>query len=268
MFVFPDEFFDDSRKHARCNARYERIISANLDAIAGKRILDLASNNGLWSYAALKAGASQVVGVEGRKELVEQAQKLLAGAGMTRFQFERGDIFDYLQQKRSFDTIFCLGVFYHVCDHYRLLSLIARQEPQVIIIDSGFIRSFRNEVWIKSEEPARIKNALAKYPDQPMELAGQVSLGMMIQMAWNLGYSCRPVIWRRSEIADPNAVKDYVAGRRFTVRLERTGQYSDPEWKEHWRAALSDINPKFLSLFDHATHDTVAERRPEEFSII
>ena len=40
----------------RLNSRYRAIISANKSLFDGARVLDLASHDGRWSYAALDAG--------------------------------------------------------------------------------------------------------------------------------------------------------------------------------------------------------------------
>lgn len=76
---FP-EFYDSGNAtpadsiRARLNARYEAIIENNLRLIRGKRILDLGSHDGSWSFAAIEAGANHVLGVEPRPELVDARQ--------------------------------------------------------------------------------------------------------------------------------------------------------------------------------------------------
>jgi hypothetical protein len=57
----------------RLNQRYLACIKWNKAAIQGKRILDLASHDGRWSFAAIKAGATNVVGIEARDHLVQAA---------------------------------------------------------------------------------------------------------------------------------------------------------------------------------------------------
>src|SRR5918993_4504345 len=49
----------------RLNLRHRAIIEANQDILARARVLDLASHDGRWSFAALEAGATQRSGVEG-----------------------------------------------------------------------------------------------------------------------------------------------------------------------------------------------------------
>jgi SAM-dependent methyltransferase len=274
----PVEFEDQNPTTlARLQERHLRIVDANPDAFSGKRVIDLACNNGRWSFAALQAGAANVTGVEGRPEKVEEARRIFERLGAPgRYQFEVGDIYDWLHDRspEPVDTVLCLGVFYHIMDHHRLMSLMARTGCQTIVIDSGFVRSFRNSVHVQMEDPAAHRNALPKFAGQAAEFAGFVSLGLMIQMAWNLGFNCRPVLWDPAAINDKISVQDYLMGRRFTVRLERTGRHSDPEWQDHWRPAMVAVNPKFGALFDRATHDHATDdrvRRPlqnTQFSVM
>ena len=68
--------FDDGNEDNafRLQERCTRIINSNLDAIKGKSVLDIAANNGRWSYAALAHGAKKLVSIEGRKERVDDAK--------------------------------------------------------------------------------------------------------------------------------------------------------------------------------------------------
>ena len=89
----------------------------------------------------------------------------------------------------------------------------------------------------------------------------------MIQLAWNLGYNCRPVIWDPSEVAEPKPVQDYLMGRRYTLRLQKIDGNTDDQWKEHWEPALAAIKPEFVKLLDVKTHDSQSDdraRRPIE----
>lgn len=249
---------------ARLQERHRRIVDANRDAFYRKSVIDLACNNGRWSYAAVHAGAVSVTGIEGRPEKAAEAQKIFDRLGVSgSHRFEVGDIFDWLHDRapEPVDTVLCLGVFYHIMDHHRLMSLMSRTGCQTIIIDSGFVRSFRNSVHVQLEDPSAHRNALPKFAGQKAEFAGFVSLGLMIQMAWNLGFNCRPVVWAPSEIERKNAVQDYIVGRRYTLRLERTGMHADPNWRDYWLPALVALSPKFEALFVEKTHDLVADDR-------
>jgi SAM-dependent methyltransferase len=260
----PIEFDRTDKGSARLQERHKRIIDANLDAIVAKRVLDLASNNGRWSYAAVAAGAASVTGVEGRREKVAEAEAIFESVKADKkYKFHVDDMFDWLAANRSepVDTILCLGVFYHIMDHYRLMTLMSRTSASTLIIDSGFVRSFRNSVHVQTEDPRVHPNALPKFQGQKAEFAGFVSLGLMIQMAWNLGFNCRPVLWAPGEIANRQSVHDYIMGARYTLRLSRTGRHVDEDWRPSWERALVALNPQFAKMFDPATHDSVVDAR-------
>ena len=98
-------FFDDypafnetsrtAASPARLNLRHEAMIEPNRDILAGARVIDLASHDGRWSFAAHEAGAAHVTGVEARRPMVEAARRTFAGYGVPsdRYTFIRGDLF-------------------------------------------------------------------------------------------------------------------------------------------------------------------------------
>jgi predicted RNA methylase len=74
------DFFDDypkfyttseSGSHNRINHRYRVLIHQHKQTINDSRILDIASHDGRWIFAAIKTGARHVLGREGRKEHID-----------------------------------------------------------------------------------------------------------------------------------------------------------------------------------------------------
>ena len=128
----------------RLNWRCEILLTRNHEAIEGKKILDLASHDGRFSYACLELGAAHVTGVEGRQELVEFAKENLTGLGYKpeRFNFIQDDVFDYLHDVKpnDFDTVLCFGFFYHTVRQNELLSEIRRIKATYFILDSHIAR--------------------------------------------------------------------------------------------------------------------------------
>ncbi|MFX0136848.1 MAG: class I SAM-dependent methyltransferase [Candidatus Hodarchaeota archaeon] len=124
----------------RLNWRCEILLTRNKQAIEGKRILDLASHDGRFSYACLKLGAKHVIGVEARKHLVNHSKKNLDNLGYKSKEFEiiQDDIFNYLPnvEKGKFDTILCFGIFYHTIKQIELLKEIKRIKPKYLILDT------------------------------------------------------------------------------------------------------------------------------------
>lgn len=123
----------------RLNRRCEMLLSRNLPSIRGKKILDIASHDGTFSYACLHLGAKHVVGVEPRTHLVKDATKNLTSLGYknSEFNFVEDDVFNYLPtvQIGQFDTILCFGFLYHTTRQTELLAQIRRIKPVYFILD-------------------------------------------------------------------------------------------------------------------------------------
>jgi len=128
----------------RLNWRCEILLTRNQEAIKGKKILDLASHDGRFSYACLELGAGHITGVEGRHHLVESATENLIGLGYKpeHFSFVQDDVFDYLHKvkPKEFDTILCFGFFYHTVRQNELLREIKRIQPTYFVLDTYIAR--------------------------------------------------------------------------------------------------------------------------------
>lgn len=131
----------------RLNSRCEMLLANNRQAIEGKRVLDLASHDGRFSYACLKLGAASVTGIEGREDLVLSARKNLGQAGFdsSTFTFIHGDIFNEVTglATGSFDTVLCLGFLYHTIKQAELFEQVRRLAPRFLILDTGVYQESR-----------------------------------------------------------------------------------------------------------------------------
>ena len=91
----------------RLNWRCEMLLTRNKRTLTGSKILDLASHDGRFTYAALKLGAKHVTGVEGKQYLVDNANNNLKKLGYHEFvdyNFICDDLFNYfdIQGKKSY----------------------------------------------------------------------------------------------------------------------------------------------------------------------
>ena len=96
----------------RMNERYEALFASNRDIFDGARVLDLASHDGRYSFAALKTGAARVTGVEVRESLIQKAQETFAfyGQDPATYRFICGDVFEVLEREQlEVDVVLCLG---------------------------------------------------------------------------------------------------------------------------------------------------------------
>lgn len=138
----------------RLNWRCEILLTRNQGIIKGRRILDLASHDGRFSYACLKLGAKHVVGVEEKDHLIKHARDNMKQEGFSndQFHFIQNDVISYLSTVNTgqFDVILCFGFFYHTSEQIRLLREVARIFPSHFILDTSLANRFHSSNnWYK-----------------------------------------------------------------------------------------------------------------------
>lgn len=205
----------------RMNERHTRIMGDQPQIIKGQRVLDLGARDGRWTWAALNLEAKHVVAVEGRRESAALVNTRLGDMDRNRFDFIVGDIFDVLpkmkREARVFDTILCLGLFYHIYDHYALLKLMHVFSPQVIVIDSLLTDTQIPLTRVHFDRTNHPNNAIPNTPTQVFSPVGDPSTGLLRAMAGSLGYFVDFKDW--STPKSPAGLLDYIERRRFTAVL-------------------------------------------------
>ena len=224
---YPD-FFETSETSPRpwrLNLRHEAIFAEHSDLFAGKSVLDIASHDGRWTLAALAAGATHVIGIEARGELVEISRRNLNKYEFDpgRWDFVQGDVFEEMaQQEFRVDTVLCLGFFYHTLRHSELWMRMRECHPAAIVIDT--LIEPRNDgafIRVATEHVARQGNAV----QDPLThgdrvLVGKPSKRALRRMARAYGYDLAGYSdWERLLRNHPDAdgVGDYRDGRRITA---------------------------------------------------
>lgn len=240
----------------RLNLRHHAMIEANRDILQGARVLDLASHDGRWSFAALKAGAQHVIGVEARPQLVDNANKTFAEYGVPtdRYEFIQGDMFRVLR-KRDFDVdvVLCLGFIYHTLRYGELFRGILDAKPEhcildtkVILGDEPLVRLNVNRTSVQSnaarDEVSHGRRAVAGWPTvNALKLILDVyNFDVEEQYDWPALLESRPDALR--------AAGDYNSGNRVTLRCRsRQSQSTTPhlaaEDQEAEAAEQSSVQP-------------------------
>ena len=230
-------FFDDydrfrttsttATSATRLNLRHQAMIEANRDILQGARVLDLASHDGRWSFAALQAGASHVTGVEARPRLVRNSRATFGDYGIPRrsYRFLRGDMFEVLR-KQTFDVdvVMCLGFMYHTVRYPELLRGIRDANPKHLIIDTKVTLDDRPVIELRPnatvaqsnaarDEVSHGDTALAGWPSVPaLELMlGIYDFEVEDRFDW-------PSLIRTQPDGTVRAVRDYHTGNRVTLR--------------------------------------------------
>ena len=229
---FP-RFYETSKTYAfpsRLNLRHEAMFGENRDIFKGKRVLDIASHDGRWSFAALEAGATSVVGIEGRPELVVAANETFAHYEVSpeRFRFIADDIYHALaQQTWKFDVVLCLGFMYHTLRYNELMARIRQCQPKYLIIDTEVAGDTRALVHLRVEQVKPQRNAVAdefSYGDEV--LSGKPSVKGLETIVGAYGFQLeRFSDWAgltRDNPENADEFKNYVRGYRVTARFKAT----------------------------------------------
>ncbi len=178
----------------RLNQRHKLIIEPFLPQIEGARVLDIAAHDGRWSYALAAAGAAEVVGVEARPELVARFDGFPDTPFKPRVRLTCNDLFAELDSRgaagETFDVVALYGIFYHVMDHFRLLSLIRALKPGLVIIDSEFIVLDNAMIQVLKEEVSNPLNAVTEVQGRTHTVVGVPSMRATEFMADALDHDC------------------------------------------------------------------------------
>ncbi len=211
----------------RLNQRYRALIQSNTSIISGRRVLDIASHDGRWSFAAHKAGAEYVLGIEARQHLTDGAR-----ANMIEYQvppgkveFVQGDVMVELDKLESgaFDTVFCFGFIYHMIDHMVLLRKIARLQPQNLVIDTSISLQPGSIIEVRDEETEHESTAAVGEPGNPKRaVSGNPSRTALELMLNAVGFSnLNYYNWRNAGIRRWDDLKDYYLRKRISVTATR-----------------------------------------------
>lgn len=226
-FLAGSSKYSDPGAVRRLNLRHSFIIGPFAKDIQGARVLDLASHDGRWPYAFAGAGAKEVVGIEGRAELVNQFADYPETPFKQNVHLNVGDIYEFLRllvsRNERFDVVGVLGIFYHIMDHYGLLTLIHRLGPKLIIVDSEFMTAPWAHIAVNSENTAKELNSTAHFESQSMAPVGIPSRSALEKMATSLNYKTDWLDWDSVPKGERKGVREdyYREGpkRRFTCSL-------------------------------------------------
>jgi hypothetical protein len=220
--VAADRFFDafprflDSSETGpwldRLNARYLALIQHNRHLLDGARVLDLASHDGRFSFAALQNGAASVVGVEVKDHLVRAGIEHFEAYGVDpgRYTFLVGDMFDCIGREAPFDVVLCFGIMYHINEHLELLTRIAEVGPRNVIVDTNVSTLDGSVIEVRSPLGGG-------QPAPGSQLEGYPTTGALDAMFSSLGWTWEYFDWLGSGLTDREHMKDYAKGRRVSA---------------------------------------------------
>ncbi len=195
MFEFLKNIDPYSEKNGpikRLNQRRRLILDPFIPQIRDAKILDLGCHDGRWSYALASVGAKRVIGVEAREELIERFKLFPEDEAKAKVELVCADIFDDLERRakalQKIDVVTLYGVFYHVMDHKRLLSLISLLRPSLVIIDSEFINVDNAIIQVLQEETSNELNAISRVRGKKVTSVGVPSFRATEFIADSIGF--------------------------------------------------------------------------------
>lgn len=203
----------------RLNNRYKALIKNNSEIIKNSVVLDLASHDGRWSFAALLNGASKIVGIEGRRELVDSCHNTMKKYGVPdkKYSFIVGDLFEEIKNiDEKIDVVFCFGIFYHVMNHMSLLSSIKKLRPHYFILDSAVSSSDSPIIELKSDN-IRHPGAAIKANTKEQAIVGWPSKKAIELMLADLGFEFSYYDWQCQGIVNWKDIEDYQKGARVSI---------------------------------------------------
>lgn len=206
------------------NYRHRYLIEHNRDLIKGRRVLDIASHDGRFSFAAAQAGAAYVLGIEARPRLVRAAIENIEAYETPNVEFICGDVFQELDRiEEKFDTVFCFGFLYHTLDHMPLLRKIARLEPQQVIIDTAITPYPGCFIQVREEEITLDTQGAVGEPGRPEHIViGAPTREALELMLKAVGFNRFEYFnWQALKLKSWHGIKHYYVGRRITVTASR-----------------------------------------------
>lgn len=231
-------FFDDNPEfletsvtaasRERLNLRHLGIIKENQDVIRGRSVVDIASHDGRWSYAALDAGATRVIGIEGRRRLVANANRTFAAKGVAEdaYTMIQGDVHEeLLDRKVKGEVVLCLGFLYHTARYVELMAGIRSTKAEYVIVDTRVIQDVEGPL-VEMRTEGTVAQSVAikdRFAQRKRVISAVPSEAAVVLMLDAIGYEVdHRTDWPTLLTGyDTRSVHQYVSGRRVTFRARR-----------------------------------------------
>jgi 2-polyprenyl-3-methyl-5-hydroxy-6-metoxy-1,4-benzoquinol methylase len=208
----PDPSFAN-RHDQRRRYFFDALVALEGGSLAGKRVLDLGCNAGLFSLLALEAGADFVLGIDAREMYIEQANLVFEAKGIdsSRYRFEVANVFDW-EPAESFEIALCLGLLDHVCRPVELFALMARARAETLVVDTEIsrARSSAFEVSTLYDRHSVIDHALVLIPSRQA----------VLELAHEFGFAA---VALAQNMTDYTGMADYRDQRRLAFVCSRSG---------------------------------------------
>jgi tRNA (mo5U34)-methyltransferase len=106
------------------------------DQLSNTSILDLGCNCGFFTLEMAALGAKRALGLDFRKENLDQAEMLKWAFGVERADFQSANVKDMASEGESFDVVLNLGLMYHLTTPYEVLKSCFDLTRKFCVVDT------------------------------------------------------------------------------------------------------------------------------------
>jgi hypothetical protein len=232
-------FFDDhpefletsstASSKSRLNLRHLGVIKENEEILRGRSVVDIASHDGRWCYAALDVGATHVTGLEGRRRLIDNTKQTFDAKGVpaTQYTLIQGDVHETLfNPEVEGDVVLCLGFLYHTARYVELMSGIRSTGAEYVIVDTRVLQDVEGPL-IEMRTESVVGEAFAmkdRYTIRNRTISAVPSEAAVVLMLQSIGYEVdHRTDWTGliAQYPDAPGVIQYTNGKRVTFRARK-----------------------------------------------
>jgi trehalose 2-sulfotransferase len=202
----------------RLRRRYDAIVARTHELFRGAKVLDIMGTAGLWSLAALDAGATEVVRLATASEAADPPTGNFEEYGFKAGSYQILDPAAWGNlDPEAFDVILCERIF-EEADPRLFFQELHRLRPKHVILDTGIVRG--------SGAIARFKlvaseHAVTEVAGRYATIVGSPSHELIMFLCEYFDFQWRRIDWHAMEITDWIGIHDYERDERRTYVLNR-----------------------------------------------
>jgi trehalose 2-sulfotransferase len=200
----------------RSRHRYDAIVARDRQLFSGARVLDLMGSDGLWSLAALDAGAARVVRLE--RSLGETTTQTFEEYGFNAGSYQVAGMAHLSTfEPQAFDLILCERVL-EESDPRAFFQELYRLQPKQVVLDTEIVRGRGGIARFKlvaSEQP--VPEVARRYAT----VTASPSHELIMLLCEFFDFQWRRIDWHSFGITNWTAIHDYERDERRTYVLNR-----------------------------------------------